>query len=639
MTKAMTGNLRVDERDRELPWRVHSQVTLVGLPPHIRRRIYLHAGVARFDGHPYTYFLGGPSKPLTSDISTYDPPPTRNFAGLLRSCRALYMETAALLYSANRFVIFYSPQESFERLRALSPTALASLTSLKIILNQSCHEPIDPPRFPPYCWCDGHAIESWAANHHCTNFHGGQHRRPLLDPTLGAASAALASAKRDIQAMMRDWRDAAAFASPHISVRRLELFFICDIDPVDPYALETARLALAPFALFPRLKNGHVRLSKEPDYLFQQMAQSAVLQACGRACPARRGSATLSARSKLTTLPPELRIRILEYTDLVTPWKEVSWSRQNYGYQVIHALCFAHSPRKDCEPHVHHGCQLITCDPSLGPDRGLAPHTGCCFCRVRHSAFSFSCNCWAPPTYLFLICRTLYRDAQFVFFSRNHFIVHDLHAREPWFLPYEPYDGDAANTSTASCYPFPRLAASEFLRDIVPSHSLAYLRFIELVFPPYEPHGWPRKEHSAGLDWAATVEWLRGRINAPALTLRVVMADFCTGPPIGRLVMTKALADEISRGYKCITDPLKPLVRETDGLAGFYIQAAHPARWTEDVRRRADHDDRFLDLLLLNYTEAVARDVWGPDRRAMRDNTAPSESTWQRWRGVDLDAA
>lgn len=642
----MTQNVHIAES--EPPGRAKS---LLGLHPHIRRRIYLHIGVARFDGYPYTYFLGGPREPPASDIPRYDPPPTRNFAGLLQSCRALYMETAALLYSANRFVIFYSPQDSFERLRALSPTSLASLTSLKIILNQSCHEPIYPPRFPQYCWCDGHEIEQWAANNHCTKMRGGQHRRPLLDSALGADWAALTSAKRDIQAMMRDWHDAVAFTSPHISFMHLELFFICDIDHGDPYALEAARLALAPLARFPRLKNVHVRLGKKPNYLLQQMAQNAVLRACGRACPAGRGSATLNVPPNLTRLPPELRIRILEYTDLVTPWKEVTWSRQHHGYQVIHALCFAHSSQKDgCQPDVHHGCQLITCNSSLGPDLGLAPRTGCCFCRVRHSAFSLGCNCWAPPTNLFLICRALYRDAQFVFFSRNRFIVHDLHAREPWFLPYEPYDDDAvtqdiavnpdaANTSTESCYQFPRLAASEFFREIVPTHCLAYLRFLELVFPPYEPHGWPRKERPAGMDWGATVAWLRGQINAPALTLRVVMADFCTGEPIGRMTMTKALAQEISRGYKCITDPLKPLVREAGGLAGFYIQVAHPARWTEDFRRRANHDDRFLDLMLLNYTEAVARDVWGPYRRVMRDNTAPSESTWQRWRGVDLDAA
>jgi hypothetical protein len=124
-----------------------------------------------------------------------------------------------------------------------------------------------------------------------------------------------------------------------------------------------------------------------------------------------------------------------------------------------------------------------------------------------------ACNCWAPPTNLFLICRTLYRDAQFVFFSRNRFIVHDFHAGQPWDLPaeqLEPPDstepGSTETGSTSTTYPFERLAISEFLREVVPVHCLTYLRFLELVFPPYVPHGWPQAEHPAILDWVATVD-------------------------------------------------------------------------------------------------------------------------------------
>jgi hypothetical protein len=46
------------------------------------------------------------------------------------------------------------------------------------------------------------------------------------------------------------------------------------------------------------------------------------------------------------------------------------------------------------------------------------------------------------------------------------------------------------------------------------------------VFPPYPPRSWPHSEHASVLDWRATVDWLRGKIDPPALTLRLVMADF-----------------------------------------------------------------------------------------------------------------
>ena len=59
------------------------------------------------------------------------------------------------MYSANRFVIFYSHHGSFEPLRVLSPTVLASLTSLKIVLNESsCHQPTDSMEYPPSCCFD-----------------------------------------------------------------------------------------------------------------------------------------------------------------------------------------------------------------------------------------------------------------------------------------------------------------------------------------------------------------------------------------------------------------------------------------------------------------------------------------------------
>ena len=411
----MTRDVFVAERE---PGRAHS---LVGLPPHLRRRIYLHTGVARFDGYPYTYYLDG------RIVSDFDPPPVRNFAGLLKSCRALYAETAALLYSANRFVIFYSHQGSLEPLRALSATSLASLTSLKIVLNESsCHEPTNLSFYPPCCCCDGREDDYRAAKYHCAKYHGGRHRRPLLDSALGPD---LTSAKRAAQAMMGEWHDTAAYISSYIGIGRLELLLVCDIDPEHPYALEAARLAVAPIALFPRLEDCHVWLCKIPSYLLQQMAQEAVFQAYGRVSPVQLGRTNLKISSALTNLPPELRLRILEYTDLITPWKEVTWSGQDRGYQVVRALC-ASSREGFCPPHIHNGCRLSRCDPHFDPDPSFAPSPGC-FCRRRHAAFSFACNCWAPPTNLFLICRVLCRDAQLIFFSRNHFIVHDFHAMQP----------------------------------------------------------------------------------------------------------------------------------------------------------------------------------------------------------------
>ncbi len=46
------------------------------------------------------------------------------------------------------------------------------------------------------------------------------------------------------------------------------------------------------------------------------------------------GAARDTRTRTLTDLPRELRLCILEYTDLITPWREVSWCRQYRHYRV-----------------------------------------------------------------------------------------------------------------------------------------------------------------------------------------------------------------------------------------------------------------------------------------------------------------
>jgi hypothetical protein len=211
--------------------------------------------VARFDGHACIYHLDG-RKESRAARSEFDPPPTRNFAGLLRSCRTLYIEAAALLYSANRFVIFYSHSGSFKPLRALSPTALASLTSLKIVLNESsCHQPTDSYNYPPSC-CFSHERKLADASYCASKYHPTVHRPPLLDPTLDLD---LASAKLATQPIFGEWYETAAYLSSCVGVGRLEPSLVCDIDPHHrQHSLDVGRLAIAPIALFPRRYAGRI---------------------------------------------------------------------------------------------------------------------------------------------------------------------------------------------------------------------------------------------------------------------------------------------------------------------------------------------------------------------------------------------
>ena len=291
----------------------------------------------------------------------------------------------------------------------------------------------------------------------------------------------------------------------------------------------------------------------------------------------------------------------------------MTWSRQDRGYQVLRPPCCL-DQEPVCPPHVHHGSALSHCD---GPRGGPG-----CFCHRRHAAFSLAgCQCWAPPTDLFLICRALCADAEFVFFSGNRFVVHDHHAMPPWAVP-----DDAAQQE--------RFGASVFLRDIVPARCLAHLRFLELVFPPYAPHNWPTDEHPAIQDWRATVDKLRASINAPALTIRIVMADFhLLDVPEGRGAVTQDQVNDVLGGYARIARPLGPLVRD-HALAGFYAQLALPWRWTRDtVRHARQWGEWWLAKEERRLKEDCERGVRG-SRDGGRGRAEPRRSVWQRWYDV-----
>jgi hypothetical protein len=418
----------------------------------------------------------------------------------------------------------------------------------------------------------------------CQRRHATDHDRPLQTSCSSA------------QLMLEEWLRTANFLSSRITPRALELSLICDLDQEDAGA---AAQVVAPLSLLPELKSCHVRLCRAPNPKLGQIAQDAALQACYKPAPGARLRSYLSS-SRLLRLPRELRVRILEYTDLVTPWREVMWNRLGHGYQNF-ALRNAepHDMASACTPAKYDGCQFSDCQ-----SRGCCMHIdfeeyyGCigCFCRVRHAAYSSNCKCWAPPTPLFLICRGLLEDARFVFFSRNNFAVSDTLAgtdpdeafnllntfEMPTHGRYWMMD-EWTRARPPRSYPADRVAASQFLREVVPAGCLGYLRFLEFVFPPYNQDCWPHDEHPALQDWVETIYWIKDKINIPGITLRLTMAGSLSSSPKHpdkRETLTQEQGDEILAGYDRI---LKPLARlgGKDGLNRFYADFAWPWKWTK----------------------------------------------------------
>ena len=553
---------------------------LLRLPPTLRRRIYDFVGLASSDRlSPDKFDLHG--RPVDAPAL----PPSR-FHGLLLSCRTIHAETAAIVYSSNLFVLRYDPShpEPLRPLQALTPTALASLTSLTVVLNQaSCHQHCG---FADYGFCcvEGRDSDSSGLGR-CKSFHtdSDSHQPPLLAPRPGCPGDAPDGDFAAVQRLLAHWRLAAACLSP-IPAGRLELALVCDSDPHHERAREVASLVTAPLRLLPRLKDCRIRLSKTPDAALQQIAWHGVLQAHRVALPPYY-SPKPSARTQATLLglPRELRLRIFEYTDLVTPGRQVTWSRQDRGYLTIARKSYLEDD--DVRLFYHCWTSSYSVPSFLG-----------CFCRRRHAAFSLTCKCWAPPTPLFLICHTLCHDAQLTFFSLNRFIIHDYKASLPWHLPFfresesqdppEPPEGESYPPIYA--YPHPRLAASHFLREIIPRHCLPHLRFLELVFPPYPAQTWPRgDDHPVLQDWQDTIEWLVDKVNAPALTLRLAGAGVSyDSPEEYRRIVSMKDGEEIWEAHLQLARPVRVLAGA--GLGRFFVGFPFPWEFAIGVERKEE---------------------------------------------------
>lgn len=522
---------------------------ILRLPSSLRQRIYLHVGL----------ISTGACRHRVLDLHGHNQSLYLRFYALLVSCRTIYAEASDILYSANRFNIRYWDNMSLEPLRNLTPRSLANLTYLKVILNETaCHERHETEAY------DGHRA---ALDHRDIATQGED------EDFLSGHNAPLKDHHPLAKALLTEWASTVAHLASGITAKQLELCVVCDVDAND---IGTAKRVVKPLSRLPQLKDCHLRLSRTSTPELNDLARHTALQLRGfywpQELPASQPSHESSqlphggmyTGSRLLDLPRELRFRILEHTDLITPWKEVTWSRQHHAFLGAKAFCVSLDCRgEECPPHVHHGCQFVDCWETLS-GRSIG-----CFCRVNHSAFSSTCMCWTPPRDLFLVCRTLYEDALVVFYSGNRFVVHDFNHRRPYTAPL-------------GVYAPPRLAASMFFTDVVPEHCLKELRFVELAFPPYSHEGWPNEEVLS--DWSLAMSLASKRLNLPGLTLRLVMAGLGGWKVLGdRRNMTKEQGDCIIATYARIVTPIACL--GSDGLGKFSCSLTWP--WAETQESEA----------------------------------------------------
>ncbi|KAI1504149.1 hypothetical protein F5X99DRAFT_372652 [Biscogniauxia marginata] len=235
-------------------------------------------------------------------------------------------------------------------------------------------------------------------------------------------------------------------------------------------------------------------------------------------------------------LPTEIRQHILSYTDLVTPLNRVCWS-WGLGYHLMRTNCKARNGEKYpmCHPNayrewgppgttkeVHVRSQLSL---PLGWGYNIIPGLPCwcdkcerharqflscrllCrtdpsfFCDHDYAAYSPRRNCWHPPTPLFLVSKAFYQEAQYMFFTSNHFQAgsHCEAIDNAWakygikalshrgFPPFEM----KLRTDLLS-------DGSKFLIKVVLADSLKYLRSLRLDF----------LDDRTGKDWQRTLSYV-----------------------------------------------------------------------------------------------------------------------------------
>lgn len=120
-----------------------------------------------------------------------------------------------------------------------------------------------------------------------------------------------------------EWHCTIEDMSKHIPPSQLQLFLVCDVEDI-----EIVKKVLRPLLKLPVLASCNIRLGRDQDSSLYNLARQAATRAVGQTS----SSAIPEKPFRFLDLPLELQHQILEYTDLVTPWREITWDPEEKFY-------------------------------------------------------------------------------------------------------------------------------------------------------------------------------------------------------------------------------------------------------------------------------------------------------------------
>lgn len=343
------------------------------LPASVRQCIYSYAGLPRgemicLDRRVQSAEGQGQSglrRITVPELELLDTCYRRSFGSLctlLLTCRAVSDEASAILYAENTFLL-----RDHRVLRSMRPSSLRQLTQLTVLLHLSYK-----PRLVPFI----------------LRHHGGEEKDPL-DPT-----------SPEGRAVLDDWVKTAKHLARHVPPGRLEFRFVCDISGGTIMARPGhAELIMKTLRHLPRLAAGHFRLGAVRN---RTLIHEARLLAA-KYMPLPDKAEEEPAPFRFMDLPRELRLAILQFTDLVIPSRRIMW-RQIGKFQK---------------------CISSPIGPFSRPSQCIKAPGARIFCQRNCAAWSPGCACWMAPGPLFGVCRQLTEDARLILFGACEVSVED----------------------------------------------------------------------------------------------------------------------------------------------------------------------------------------------------------------------
>jgi hypothetical protein len=382
---------------------------------------------------------------------------------LLDVSRSIAREVKAVFFSENPFFVDRSLVGGLSVLQRLGTISLSYITSLTIALSETCH-----------WYCMGEftgLICPW--------------RGKMLD--CGHKVSLAAPPTKGEESDFLKWKRCCNQLASVLEPKRLKLCFSCEVTDMD-----TAKKYTTPLLRLPELRECAIRLGGNPEnHSLQELAEMTAIQMKHR--PISRQALPF----RLMDLPNEIRLMILEATDLVTPFA-LAWSPYAAPNETrlfeIHAI--------EGFGTVDPGWYRFACCRSCSEYR--------CYCWTRQAAFSTTCTCWKVPIALFRVSSSFREDALSVFYNKNHFVV----------------------------LPMPREQSGEigilkFLKRM-PMAARRYLRSVRWILPMVlTPYDYQYKEFRIlefYQDWVEAMAFCARELKLEQLSLTVDMSFQISGP-------------------------------------------------------------------------------------------------------------